>query len=258
MRKRVVFNQKGGVGKSTIVVNLAAAAAASGKRVLVVDLDPQGNASHYLLGEAAKETAPALDAFFDQVLNFTLYAKPTQAFVHATPFKGLSLIPSHPAIAEQQGKLEARYKIYKLKESLAELADDFDEVWLDTPPALNFFTLSALIAADGCLIPFDCDAFSREALLGLMSRVDEIRADHNAALEIEGIVVNQFQPRASLPRQLVDELKARALPVLPAYLSSSVKVRESHERATPLAWLDARHKLTQEFAALYAALPASA
>src|SRR5690606_38111042 len=115
--------------------------------------------------------------------------------------------------------------------------------------------LSALIAADSCLIPFDCDAFSREALLGLLARVDEIRADHNAALTVEGIVVNQFQPRASLPRQLVDELLAQQLPVLPVYLSSSVKVRESHERATPLAWLDARHKLAQEFAALYAALP---
>ncbi|TJZ74774.1 ParA family protein [Chitiniphilus eburneus] len=255
MRRRVVFNQKGGVGKSTIVVNLAAAAAQAGRRVLVVDLDPQGNASHYLLGDAAREVEPALDAFFDQTLNFSLYAKPVAAFVHATPHAGLSVIPSHPAIAELQGKLEARYKIYKLRESLAELEDDFDEVWIDTPPALNFFTLSALIAADGCLIPFDCDTFSRDALLSLMARVEEIRVDHNPALAVEGIVVNQFQPRASLPTRLVDALKEQGLPVLPTYLSSSVKVRESHERATPLVWLDPRHKLANEFRALYAALP---
>nr|WP_245559215.1 ParA family protein [Chitiniphilus shinanonensis] len=251
----MVFNQKGGVGKSTIVVNLAAAAAQAGRRVLVVDLDPQGNASHYLLGDAANQAVPALDAFFDQTLNFSLYAKPVAAFVHATPHQGLSLIPSHPGIAEQQSKLEARYKIYKLRESLAELEDDFDEVWIDTPPALNFFTLSALIAADGCLIPFDCDTFSRDALLSLMARVEEIRVDHNPNLAVEGIVVNQFQPRASLPTRLVEALKEQGLPVLPTYLSSSVKVRESHERATPLVWLDPRHKLAGEFRALYQALP---
>ncbi|UXY14932.1 ParA family protein [Chitiniphilus purpureus] len=255
MRRRVVFNQKGGVGKSTITVNLAAVAAASGRRVLVVDLDPQGNASRYLLGEDATTVQPGLDQYFEQVLNFSLYAKPLGAFVHATPFPGLSLLPSHPAIAEQQGKLEARYKIYKLRESLVELADAFDEVWIDTPPALGFFTLSALIAANGCLIPFDCDTFSRDALLALLARVDEIRADHNRDLDIEGIVVNQFQPRASLPGRLVEELKAQGLPVLPAYLSSSVKVRESHERAVPLIWLDARHKLASEFLALYQSLP---
>ncbi|XZG71153.1 ParA family protein [Chitinibacteraceae bacterium HSL-7] len=258
MKKRVVFNQKGGVGKSTIVVNLAAVAAAAGKRVLVIDLDPQGNASHYLLGDALVEAQPTLADFFDQVLNFSLYAKTAPEFVHATRWEGLALIPSHPDIAEQQGKLEQRYKIYKLKETLAELAGEFDEVWIDTPPALNFFTLSALIAADGCLIPFDCDAFSRDALMKLLARVDEIRADHNPGLMVEGIVVNQFQPRASLPQQLVADLADRGLPVLPAYLSSSVKVRESHERSTPLIHLDARHKLSNEYSALYDALASSA
>ncbi|BCL75940.1 hypothetical protein JHS3_16760 [Jeongeupia sp. HS-3] len=254
MLRRVVFNQKGGVGKSTISVNLAAAAAQAGRRVLVVDLDPQGNASRYLLGDALDATTPTLAAFFDQVLNFSLYAKPTRAFVHPTPFAGLSVMVSDPDIAELESKLESRHKIYKLKEALAELAGDFDEVWIDTPPALNFFTLSALIAADGCLIPFDCDAFSRQALLSLMSRVDEIRADHNAQLAIEGIVVNQYQPRASLPVRMVEELAAQGLPLLPTRLSSSVKVRESHERAVPLPFLDARHKLALEFTSLYADL----
>lgn len=254
MVRRVVFNQKGGVGKSTIAVNLAAVAARAGRRVLVVDLDPQGNSSHYLLGERLPKATPTLADFFDQVLNFSLYAKPAKAFVHATPFERLSIMPSHPQIAEQQAKLESRYKIYKLKESLEELADDFDEIYLDTPPALNFFTLSSLIAATGCLIPFDCDTFSRDALLGLLARVEEIRADHNRDLAVEGIVVNQFQPRASLPVRLVAELEEQGLPVLKSRLSSSVKVRESHERATPLVNLDSRHKLAQEFVALYAEL----
>uniref|UniRef100_UPI0005577357 ParA family protein n=1 Tax=Andreprevotia chitinilytica TaxID=396808 RepID=UPI0005577357 len=254
--RRVVFNQKGGVGKSTITVNLAAAAAAGGKRVLVVDLDPQGNATRYLLGEGASSVEPNLAGFFDQMLNFSLYAKPMEAFVTATPFERLSVIPSHPEIAEQQGKLEARYKIYKLRESLVELEQHFDEVWIDTPPALNFFTLSALIAATGCLIPFDCDTFSRQALLGLIERVQEIRSDHNPALEVEGIVVNQFQPRANLPQRMVEELLEQGLPVLPTYLSQSVRIRESHERAMPMVYLDAKHKLATEFSSLYAHISA--
>ncbi|SFN87892.1 chromosome partitioning protein [Formivibrio citricus] len=257
MVRRVVFNQKGGVGKSTITVNLAAVAASQGKRALVVDLDPQGNSSHYLLGERLDGATPTLADFFDQVLNFSLYAKPVSAFVHATPFPNLHIMPSHPAIAEQQVKLESRYKIYKLKESLEELASEFDEIYIDTPPALNFFTLSSLIAATGCLIPFDCDTFSRDALLGLLARVEEIKSDHNRDLHVEGIVVNQYQPRASLPQRLVAELEDQGLPVLKSRLSSSVKVRESHERATPLVNLDARHKIAQEFSALYSELTKS-
>ncbi len=254
MVRRVVFNQKGGVGKSTITVNLAAVAASQGKRVLVVDLDPQGNSTHYLLGQTV--LSPTLADFFDQILNFSLYAKTTRDFIHPTPFENLFIMPSSPEIAEQQGKLEARYKIFKLRESLEELENEFDEIYIDTPPALNFFTLSALIAATGCLIPFDCDTFSRDALLGLLARVEEIRNDHNRALHVEGIVVNQFQPRASLPSRLVAELEAQSLPVLKGRLSSSVKVRESHECATPLIFLDARHKLAREFLDLYCELSA--
>jgi chromosome partitioning protein len=249
--KRVIFNQKGGVGKSTIAVNLAAIAAHQGKRTLLIDIDPQCNSSRYLLGDAAKDVAPTLAEYFEQTLNFVLYPKPASSFVHETRFENLSLIPSHPEIGELQSKLESRHKIYKLRETLDELAKDYDEIILDTPPAYNFFTQSALIAADGCLIPFDCDDFSRQALYTLMNNVAEIKADHNSALQIEGIVVNQFQQRARLPQRLVDELKAEGLPVLDSKLSSSVKIRESHDRCLPMIHLEPRHKLSQEFLALY-------
>lgn len=255
--KRVIFNQKGGVGKSTIAVNLAAIAAYEGKKTLLIDMDPQCNSSRYLLGDAAKTLSPTLADYFEQTLNFSLFSKPTSAFVHPSCFSNLSLIPSHPEIGELQSKLESRHKIYKLREGLNELAKEFDEIILDTPPAYNFFTQSALIAADRCLIPFDCDDFSRQALYTLIANVGEIKADHNAALEIEGIVVNQFQPRASLPQRLVDELIAEGLPVLDSKLSSSVKIRESHDRGLPMIHLDARHKLSQEFLALYHELQAS-
>jgi len=168
-------------------------------------------------------------------------------------------MPGGPALDELHSKLESRYKIYKLRDALLELEGSYDEVWIDTPPALNFYTRSALIAAEGCLIPFDCDDFSRRALYGLMEAVQEIRADHNPGLVVEGIVVNQFQPRANLPQRTVQELIDEGLPVLQPYLSASVKIKESHELARPMIHLDPRHKLTAELLALYAALqPAAA
>lgn len=248
--RRVVFNQKGGVGKSTITVNLAAAAAKAGRKVLLIDLDPQGNASHYLGGS---EQLPSVHAagFFNQMLNISLFEKPASDFITPTRFDQLHLMASHPELAELMPKLEARYKMFKLRETLLQLDTVYDEIWIDTPPALNFYTRSALIAANSCLIPFDCDTFSRHALLGLMDNAAEIRADHNPELQIEGIVVNQFQPRASLPVRMVQTLRDEGHPVLSPPLSASVKIRESHERCLPMVYLDPRHKLAQEFSQLY-------
>jgi chromosome partitioning protein len=249
--RRVVFNQKGGVGKSTITCNLAAISAHQGMRTLVIDLDPQGNSTHYLLGNAADELDITLADYFDQTLNFKLNPKDTEEFIVATTFPKLHLMPSHPQLEELQGKLESRYKIYKLRDALNEIADDYDHIYIDTPPALNFFTRSALIAAERCLIPFDCDDFSRRALYSLLENVQEIRADHNRELEVEGIVVNQYQPRATLPQKVVQELINEGLPMLQPYLSSSVKIKESHEQAKPMIHLAPQHKLAQEYVSLH-------
>ena len=260
--RRVVFNQKGGVGKSTITCNLAAIAAHQGQRTLVVDLDRQGNSSRYLMGDlmgdstgnAASAPMPGAAEFFDATLKFSVREPKASSFIVKTPWENLHLMPASPALDELHSKLESRHKIYKLRDALRELEDDYDAIWIDTPPALNFYTRSALIAAQGCLIPFDCDDFSRRALYGLLESVKEIQADHNRELVVEGIVVNQYQPRASLPQRTVQELIDEGLPVRQPYLSASVKIRESHELSRPMIHLDPRHKLTQEFVALYETL----
>ena len=99
-------------------------------------------------------------------------------------------------------------KILKLRDALESLSG-FEDIYLDTPPVLNFYSQSALIASDKCLIPFDCDSFSREALYTLMQSIAEIKADHNPKLEIEGIIVNQYQKQANLPQQMVEALSPK-------------------------------------------------
>lgn len=255
--RRVVFNQKGGVGKSSITVNLAAISAAEGKKTLVVDLDPQCNATQYLLGEAAEfsrdktELTPNIGQFFAQTLSFSLKEKPISEYVHETPHENLHVIPSNPELGEIEHLLESKHKIFKLVSALKALDATYDNIFIDTPPAFNFYTLSALIASQRCLIPFDCDAFSRRALYTLLENVSEAKADHNPDLSVEGIIVNQFQPRASLPTKLVEELRAEGLPILQAHLSSSVIMKESHEKSLPLIHLAPKHKLTEEYVALF-------
>lgn len=250
---RVVFNQKGGVGKSTITSNLAAISAASGLSTLVIDLDAQGNSSHYVLGNSAQPERNVAD-FFTEALNGRAKVSEPESFVTKSPWENLSVMAASPELSDLQGKLEAKLKIFKLKEALEVLKKTYKSIWIDTPPALNFYSLSALIAADRVLVPFDCDDFSRQALYRLFENVEEIRADHNKKLKVEGIVVNQFSARSNLPQRVVDELLAEKLPVLEPYLSSSIRIKESHELCRPLIYLEPGHKVSQEYMALWKSL----
>ena len=272
MRTRVVFNQKGGVGKSSITVNLAAISAHQGLKTLVIDLDPQANSSQYLLGDDATYSAdktalePNIENFFDEVLgNQTSKSmignaigsllknrnRDFQAFVHQSPFANLDVLPASPSLGALEHSLQSKHKIFKLRDAVQSLQGKYERIYIDTPPAFNFFTLSALIAADRVLIPFDCDVFSQRALNTLIENIIETQDDHNDRLEVEGIVVNQFQAQAKLPRDVVQQLKQDQLPVLDSMLPPSVIMKESHHKNTPLIYLNTDHKLTQAYQSLF-------
>ncbi|QPF37838.1 ParA family protein [Acinetobacter sp. TTH0-4] len=272
MRTRVVFNQKGGVGKSSITVNLAAISAHQGFKTLLIDLDPQANSSQYLLGDDATYSAdkpalePNIENYFEEVLGnpqskgllsnaigsiLKNRSKGLESYVHQSPFKNLDVIPASPTLGNLAHALESKHKIYKLRDALQQLAEQYERVYIDTPPAFNFFTLSALIAADRVLIPFDCDVFSKRALNTLIENIIETQDDHNDRLEIEGIVVNQFQAQAKLPREVVQQLKAEGMPVLDNMLPPSILMKESHVKNQPLIHLAAEHKLTQAYQLLF-------
>ena len=272
MLTRVVFNQKGGVGKSSITVNLAAISAQQGYKTLVIDLDPQANSSQYLLGDDATYSAdkpalePNIENYFEDVLGanqskgligsaigsiLKSRSRGLESYVHQSPFKGLDVIPASPSLGGLAHALETKHKIYKLRDALEQLQNQYDRIYIDTPPAFNFFTLSALIAADRVLIPFDCDVFSKRALQSLIENVVETQDDHNSKLEIEGIIVNQFQAQAKLPKEVVDELKQEGLPVKDSMLPPSVIMKESHHKNLPLIHLAADHKLTQAYQSLF-------
>lgn len=250
MTRRVVFNQKGGVGKTTLLCNLAAIAAERGKRTLVIDLDAQCNASQYLLSSGDTQAEAGSADFFESILSRTRRGSSLKDFITPTPFEGLSIMAAHPDLEELRVKLEAKHKIYKLRQALERL-EGYDAVFIDTPPALNFYSQSALIAADRCLIPFDCDDFARQALYSLFDNIHEIQDDHNPNLVIDGIVVNQFQARAKLPARMLEELSAEGHPLIETRITSSVKVRESHDASIPLIHYAPGHKVTQQLVALY-------
>ena len=272
MRTRVVFNQKGGVGKSSITVNLAAISAHQGLKTLLIDLDPQANSSQYVLGDDATYSSnkpalePNIENYFEDVLGnqqgkgllgnaigsiLKSRSKGLESYVHQSSFKHLDVIPASPTLGALAYALESKHKIYKLRDALQQLSGYYDRVFIDTPPAFNFFTLSALIAANRVLIPFDCDVFSKRALQTLIENVIETQDDHNEGLEIEGIVVNQFQAQAKLPREVVQQLKDEGLPVLDSMLPPSILMKESHQKNQPLIHLATDHKLTQAYQSLF-------
>ena len=258
--RRVVFNQKGGVGKTSVTCNLAASFAAAGKKTLVIDLDAQANSSHYLLCEGAVGGKTVTDFFESTLLTLgatlKIFGQPLAECLYRTDFPNLWVLPADGRLAEIQPKLESRYKIFKLSQALDNLIESqkFDAVFIDTPPSLNFYSMSALMASDRVLVPFDCDAFSASAVEQVGEIVKEVAMDHRPSLVIEGIIINHFQAQANHHKGAIEAISRLGYPLLKPYLSPSVVMRESHAARVPLVFYKPSHKLAVEFTQLAAQL----
>ena len=193
-----ITNQKGGVGKTTTAVNLAASLAVRGQRVLLVDLDPQGNATTGC-GVTKREVLPT-------VYHFLLGLSAFQAVCVKTGF-GFDLLPANRELAGAEVELVGVEKReYRLRQSLAPVAANYDFILLDCPPALNMLTVNGLVAADAVLIPMQCEYYALEGLSDLVETLRKVRGHLNPGLEIDGLVRTLFNGQSSLAKQVAAEL----------------------------------------------------
>ena len=225
-------NQKGGVGKTTSAVNCAAAVGALGKKTLLVDLDPQGNATS---GVGIQKRGVKLSSY-DVIIG---RAKASEAVVD-TGFANLFAIPSQMSLAGAEFELidmEKRELI--LKNSLAEIADDYDYIFIDCPPSLGILSINALAASSGVIIPMQCEFYSLEGLSQLMLSIRNVKRLYNPSLEITGILITMYNGRLNLSAQVLEEIKKYYADKLFATgIVRNVKLSEAPSYGEPIIYYD--------------------
>lgn len=226
-------NQKGGVGKTTTAVNLAACVADAGKRVLLMDIDPQGNATSGL-GVSKKKGYTMYDLLTGQ-------ATARQA-VRPTKVKNLSIIASSIDLSGAEIELvreEKRESI--LKRALDEIRDEFDFMFIDSPPSLGLLTLNALTAADSVLVPIQCEYYALEGVGQLMNTLTLVRKHLNPALDVEGVVLTMLDGRTNLGLQVVGEVKKYFKgKVYKSVVPRNVRLSEAPSHGLPIHMYDAK------------------
>jgi chromosome partitioning protein len=231
-----IANQKGGVGKTTTAVNLGASLGVADRRTLLIDLDPQGNASSGL-GVARGEAA---DTIYQALLGET----PLRHVIRPTGSPHLELAPANIDLigAEVElADLEDRHA--RLASVLAPVARDYAYVLIDCPPSLGQLTLNALCAADGVLIPLQCEYYAMEGLSSLLNTIDLVRASRNSRLEIAGIVLTMFDPRNRLALQVAEEVRTHFPDrVFQTVIPRNVRLAESPSYGKPVMLYDLASK----------------
>ena len=232
VRVTACTNQKGGVGKTTTVINLAAYLALSGTRTLVIDLDPQGNATSGLGVDRRTVDRSSYDALVDRV--------PLRDLIVETSVSGLDLVPSAPALSGAEVELvgmAARER--RLAASLAELADRYERVLIDCPPSLGLLTLNALTAADGVLIPIQTEYYALEGLSQLVNTIRRVREGLNPRLEIDGVLLTMYDARTNLSAQVASEVRRHMNgSVYRTVVPRSIRLSEAPSHGMPIELYD--------------------
>ncbi len=230
-----VTNQKGGVGKTTTAVNLSASLAILGQRILMIDLDPQGNATTGC-GVAKRAALPTVYQILIGRSNLN------EARLH-TDF-GFDILPANRELAGAEIDLiEMTGREYRLRDALAPVLVDYDFILMDCPPALNMLTVNGLVAADAVMIPMQCEYYALEGLTDLVATLKKIRANLNPKLEIEGLLRTLYDPRSTLTQQVSSELVEHfGSKVYQAIIPRNVRLAEAPSYGKPVTAFDKQSK----------------
>jgi len=227
-----VSNQKGGVGKTTTTVNVAAYLAEKGKRVLIIDIDPQGNAG-YGLGINAEE----IDTTVYEVLIGEI---PITDAIFKTEIEDLYLIPSNIHLSgAQMDLLDMEGKEFILKKALSEVKQEYDYIFIDCPPSLGLLTLNSLVAADSVLIPLQCEYYALEGLSQLLRIVSMVQEGLNKNLKMEGVVLTMYDSRTNLAQQVVSDVRDYFKDnVFQTVIPRNVRLSEAPSFGQPISYYD--------------------